>query len=45
MLNNALGGKGQDLSGRGSLSRDDTGNELEMLVEFRWEGTLGGVGK
>ena len=38
MLKNALVGRGQDLSGRPSVPRDDTGTEFEMLAEFRWEG-------
>jgi hypothetical protein len=38
MLKHALAAKGQDLSGRPSVPRDDTGTEFEMLAEFRWEG-------
>ena len=38
ILKNALAAKGQDLSGRASVPRGDTGAEFEMLAEFRWEG-------
>ena len=38
MLKNALVGKGQDLSGRRSVPRDDNRSEFEMLAEFRLEG-------
>ena len=38
MLKNALVGKGQDLSGRPSVPRDDNRTEFETLAEFRWEG-------
>ena len=38
MLKNALVANPQDLSGRPSVPRDDTGIEFEMLAEFRWEG-------
>src|ERR1039458_406927 len=38
MLRNALVGKGQDLSGRRSVPRDDNRSEFEMLAEFRLEG-------
>ena len=38
MLKNQLVKKGQDLSGGPSVSRDYPRDELEMLIEFRWEG-------
>ena len=38
MLKHALAAKGQDLSGRPSVPRDDHRAEFEMLAEFRWEG-------
>src|ERR1039458_8117304 len=38
MLKNALVAKRQDLPGRPSVHRDDTGTEFEMLAEFQWEG-------
>jgi hypothetical protein len=38
MLKNKLVKKGQDLSGGRSVPRDDSRTELEMLIEFRWEG-------
>jgi hypothetical protein len=38
MLKNKLLKKGQDLSGGPSVPRDDPRTELEMLIEFRWEG-------
>ena len=38
MLKNALIAKGQDLSRRLSVPRDDTRTEFERLAEFRWEG-------
>ena len=38
MLKNKLLKKGQDLSGGPSVPCDDPRTELEMLIEFRWEG-------
>ena len=38
MLKNNLVKKGQDLSGGQSVPRDYPRTELEMLIDFRWEG-------
>ena len=38
LLKNNLAKKGQDLSGGQSVPRDYPRTELEMLIDFRWEG-------
>ena len=38
MLKNTLVEKGEDLSGRASVPRDDNRAGFEMLAEFQWEG-------
>ena len=38
LLKNNLVKKGQDLSGGQSVPRDYPRTELEMLIDFRWEG-------
>ena len=38
MLKNTLVEKGEDLSGRASVPRDDNRAGFEVLAEFQWEG-------